>query len=370
MIPGKAYPERYDEQLADKLRALQSQFSAFKMPKLETFESPKTHYRMRAEFKIWQQGERAHYAMYQPGEYKKPILIDEFSIGSQYIVDLMPHLLSAINASAALRQRLFQVEFLSSLAGEVLVTLIYHKALDDQWDAEASTLETALKCKIIGRSRKQKRVLSTDYITESLQVGEEFFHYQQVETGFTQPNARVCESMLSWACRCAEQIITQQSDNKKDLLELYCGNGNFTLPLSRRFDKVLATEVSKTSVNSARFNIEKNACENIEIIRLASEEVSAALAGEREFRRLQMIQLEDYNFSTVFVDPPRAGLDDATVELVSRFDNILYISCNPDTLKRNLEALDTSHEPVRFAAFDQFPYTHHLECGLWLRKRQ
>ena len=70
-----------------------------------------------------------------------------------------------------------------------------------------------------------------------------------------------------------------------------------------------------------------------------------------------------------FVDPPRAGLDPATTELVCGFDNLIYISCNPETLAANLELICRSHRLERFALFDQFPYTNHMECGAFLQRR-
>jgi tRNA (uracil-5-)-methyltransferase len=76
------------------------------------------------------------------------------------------------------------------------------------------------------------------------------------------------------------------------------------------------------------------------------------------------------HLNTVLVDPPRAGLDSATVQLVSRFNDIIYISCNPQTLAENLQQLCKTHDIVRLAVFDQFPYTHHIESGVWLQKRQ
>ncbi len=69
------------------------------------------------------------------------------------------------------------------------------------------------------------------------------------------------------------------------------------------------------------------------------------------------------------MDPPRAGLDDGTIALAKDFDNILYISCNPETLRANVAALSATHRIAAAAAFDQFPYTHHLECGLLLQRR-
>lgn len=74
-------------------------------------------------------------------------------------------------------------------------------------------------------------------------------------------------------------------------------------------------------------------------------------------------------FSTLFVDPLRGGLDGAAVRLAAGFEHILYVSCNPQTPRENLDALRGTHRIAAAAAFDQFPYTNHLECGLRLTKR-
>jgi tRNA (uracil-5-)-methyltransferase len=92
--------------------------------------------------------------------------------------------------------------------------------------------------------------------------------------------------------------------------------------------------------------------------------------GEREFRRLEGFDLTKYSYDTVLVDPPRAGLDADSVELVSRFETIIYISCNPETLKQNLKTLVETHTIERFALFDQFPYTHHIETGVLLKRKK
>jgi len=81
----------------------------------------------------------------------------------------------------------------------------------------------------------------------------------------------------------------------------------------------------------------------------------------------EYIDLDDYQFSTVFVDPPRAGIDVKTLQLIARFDHIIYISCNPETLADNLKVLCETHVIVRTALFDQFPYTDKIESGVWLR---
>jgi tRNA (uracil-5-)-methyltransferase len=359
-------PEKYSELLEEKANRIRTQFAEFNPPELQVFDSPTSHYRMRAEFRVWHQGDDSYYIMYDIGEDPKTdremVRIDQFPVGSQLINKLMSEVMEAVKAEPELRRRLFQVEFLTSLSGEALITMIYHRALGEEWEALARDLQSRLNANIIGRSRKQRIVLETDYVIESLKVGERTLEYQQVENSFTQPNAIVCEKMLAWAVDATKGI-------GGDLVELYCGNGNFTLALAENFDHVVATEISKTSVKSAQFNIERNSIDNVQVARVSSEEFSDALAGKRELRRLSGMDIESKNFTTVLVDPPRAGLDDATVEQVAKYDNIVYVSCNPETLYNNLQELSKTHRIERFAMFDQFPYTHHVESGVFLVRK-
>ena len=245
-----------------------------------------------------------------------------------------------------------------------MVTLIYHRPLDEAWQQHAESLQANHDIGIIGRSRKQKLVLSTDYVTEQLSIDGKNYSFQQVESSFTQPNASINEKMLSWA------LANTQNNHSTDLLELYCGNGNFTTVLAQNFKRVLATEISKTSVRSAQHNFAANDVDNVSVVRMSSEDFTSALNGERPFRRLKDIDLTSYQFSTILVDPPRAGLDASTEKLVARFDSILYISCNPNTLFNNLQSICQTHRVDKFALFDQFPYTDHIECGVLLKKVQ
>lgn len=362
MTPTDFSTAAYQAQLSRKLAKIQQDFAEFSLPEISVFSSPEKHYRMRAEFRVWHQQERTEYVMFTQDEFKRPYPIHEFPVGSLLMNQLMSSVLEAINGDDLLRRKLYQVEFLTTQSGEALVTLIYHKPLDEAWIATAQSLKQKLGIDIVGRSRKQRLLIERDHVIERMTVAEREYTYQQVEASFTQPNATVCEAMLSWA-------VENSKGLDGDLLELYCGNGNFTLPLSQNFDKVLATEVSKTSVESAQFNIAANHISNIQIARMSSEEFSQAMDGVREFNRLRHVNLADYNFSSIFVDPPRAGLDPHTTSITQRFDNIIYISCNPETLRENLRTITQTHQIKAFAIFDQFPYTHHVECGVILKKK-
>lgn len=365
-------PAQYPAQLATKLAQFKDAFAPFDLPEPEVFESAPLHFRQRAEFRIWHDGEAIHYAMFDPAEPKRPVLMESFPVAAASICTLMPRLKAALQASTELRTRLFQVNFLATLSGEMLVTLIYHRKLDAAWEDAARALAQQLDVRLIGRSLKQKIVLERDWLLEALEVDGRRLVYQQIEGSFSQPNAGVNRQMLGWAVRQARAGMHDGDgavDGHGDLLELYCGNGNFTMALAPCFGKVLATEMSKPSVRAAQYNLDANGITNVTMVRMASDEISAALARVRPFNRMKDVDLDSYRFTTLFVDPPRSGLDAPTVELARGFDRVLYISCNPDTLRDNVAALHDTHTISAAAVFDQFPYTHHLECGLLLQRR-
>ena len=355
-------PATYDAQLADKTARLVELLAPFDAPAPEVFDSPREHYRLRTEFRLWREDGQRHYAMFEPGDKHTPILIDDFPIASRRINQLMPQLKAAWQASDTLSFKLFQVEFLTTLSGDALITLAYHRPLNDAWQAEAEKLAASLGASIVGRSKGKRIVIGRDYVTEQLTVAGRTFNYRQPEGAFTQPNGEVCQKMLNWAY----DVLGERTD---DLLELYCGNGNFTLPLATRVPKVLATEISKSSVNAALANLDDNGIDNVSLVRLSAEELTQALNEVRPFRRLAGIDLKSYDFGSVFVDPPRAGMDPDTCELTRRFERILYISCNPETLAANIAQLHDTHRIERCALFDQFPYTHHMESGVLLVRR-
>ena len=364
MRPDQIKTEQYPAQLQTKQASLTELMADLDLPELEVFASEPSHYRMRAEFRIWHEGDDLYYAMFDSAEPRQPIRVDQFLPASRLINELMPALIEAIRDIPILRYKLFQVDFLTTTTGEALISMLYHKPIDDEWNAAAIELnEHFPACHFIGRSRKRKQILTRDFVMETLTVSGRKYHYQQVENSFTQPNAVISEKMLEWALD-----VTRGCSG--DLLEMYCGNGNFSIPLARRFDRVVGTEIAKVSVHSASLNIAMNGVKNVQVVKMASEDVSAALNGEGELpKALMQAGMNTLNPSTVLVDPPRAGLDDATVELVRKVDQILYISCNPETLKNNLEALASTHKVTRFAMFDQFPYTHHVEAGVFLERR-
>lgn len=143
-----------------------------------------------------------------------------------------------------------------------MVTLLYHRKLGPEWNAEAARLRDALAATptaaaagtrphVIGRARKQKVELDASYVIERLTVNGQTFVQKQMEGSFSQPNGSVCQHMLSWAQDVTRPLGGARRQGERqgagegagegaaegqqaggpetDLLELYCGNGNFTV---------------------------------------------------------------------------------------------------------------------------------------------
>ena len=346
----------YEKQLEIKKSRLKEMFKDFDIPEIETIHSNDEHFRARAEFRIWHEGDRSFYAMRKRKEEGRGVIpIEECKIVDKAIYDLMPKLLSEIEKSDILRFKLYEIDFLSNKDGEVLVTLIYHKKVDESIGEEIKKLKDKFKnVDFIVRKKGRKFVFDKNYLIERLNVKNKEYKYKIIENTFSQPNRAMNEKMIEWA-------LDNSKDLKGDLVELYCGHGNFTIPLSENFRKVIATEINKESIEAATYNAALNNRENITFLAMSAAEFSALKDENSPL-------LASYDLKNVLIDPPRAGLDDKSRKFVNEFNNIIYISCNPETLKRDLETLAINRTQQLFHFFDQFPYTNHLECGVVLEK--
>lgn len=362
----QATSTRYQAQLTDKKEHITRLFSPLYNGEFEVFESPIEHYRARAEFRVWHDGDDLYHIMFDQ-QTKEKYRVDSFPVAITTINILMTAVIEEIKLHTILRKKLFQIDYLSGQSGETVISLLYHKPLDEEWTIAIQALRNKLnkisKVEFVGRARKQKILANNDFIIETLNVFDETYHFKHIENSFTQPNPLVNEKMIEWC------LAHTQNNNDSDLLEFYCGAGNFSIPLAKNFRQVIGTEISRTSVNAAQHNIDLNQVQNVFIARMSSEEFTDSYRNGTKSKRLSAIDFTSLNISTVLVDPPRAGLDDATIELIRAYDRIIYISCNPNTLLDNLNSLATSHDVVNAAIFDQFPYTEHIEIGVILKKR-
>ncbi len=326
----------------------------------ECFACERQDFRTRVELSFFHKDQELSYAMFD-SKTKKKYPVESLDFADEKIRAFMPLILEELRKNWNLKHRLFGVEFLATKL-DFSATLLYHKDID-LIKEELGKLSEKLNFNLIARSRSKKLVFGKENLRQILSIEGEDFFYELSNDCFIQPNTFINEKMCEWILK----LLKNQE--KRSLLELYCGYGNLTLPLSKCFKKVLATELSKINIGFALKNCELNLCSNISFVRICSEDLSRAFSKEREFFRLKNIDLESFDFSHILVDPPRAGLDEGVIKLIKNYENIIYISCNPLSLKENLKVLNPTHKITHFALFDQFKNTPHLECGVFLKKK-
>lgn len=160
--------------------------------------------------------------------------------------------------------------------------------------------------------------------------------------GFVQTNYEIAGELYAAAERSLQALRPRR------VLDLYCGSGAFALLAARCGAEALGVDVTAASITCAKA--------------AAAEQHLSAVFRQCSAGKLQ---IEDQNdsFDVVICNPPRAGLDDATVQLLRRLApaSILYSSCNPATLARDLQKLDDIYQPVEFQPFEMFPGTEHWE---------
>ena len=155
-------------------------------------------------------------------------------------------------------------------------------------------------------------------------------------------NQRLVDELLSWGA----------FGPRDRVLELYAGAGNLTLPMARRVQQVTAVEASRQLVQNGKRNAEDNGIHNIRWRRQdAAREVEDLI---RQGRR----------FSTLVLNPPRAGAKEVAPRLPALgARRILYVSCNPATLARDLRQLAAQGYVLqRVRPVDLFPQTFHVEA--------
>jgi 23S rRNA (uracil1939-C5)-methyltransferase len=166
-------------------------------------------------------------------------------------------------------------------------------------------------------------------------------------TDFVQINAAINQSLIERACALLE--LTPESR----VLDLYCGLGNFTLPLARRAEFVLGVEAEAGLVERARHNAALNGINNVRFI---AADLGAPLPPELPWLQQPLTH--------VLLDPPRAGAHEVMRTIARiRPQRVLYISCHPGSLARDIGTLAHEHGFVLQAAgvVDMFPHTTHVE---------
>jgi len=165
---------------------------------------------------------------------------------------------------------------------------------------------------------------------------------------FFQVNRDICSKLFN--------LINKHINDNETILDLYCGVGTLGINASKNAKKAFGIEIVKNAVLNAITNSKINKRDNIYYM-LGKVEDNLSKINDK--------------IDTIIVDPPRAGLDPKTKQTILDFkaNKIIYVSCDPMTLARDLKELSSIYNIKQVTSLDMFPYTEHIETYCVLEKR-
>ena len=193
---------------------------------------------------------------------------------------------------------------------------------------------------------KEKLLYGKSYIKEQIDDYRFIISYNS----FFQVNTNVMKKLY--------KLVRKYADLKKEdnVLDLYCGTGTIGIYLAKDCNSVTGIEIVENAICDANINKELN---NIDNISFVCGDVSRLIN-------------DNYNCNIVVVDPPRSGLDKNTkkVLLDNNYEKIVYVSCDPMTLVRDIKDLSNKYELKDITVFDMFPNTYHCEVVTILNSKE
>jgi len=175
------------------------------------------------------------------------------------------------------------------------------------------------------------------------------YYYQMSQTAFFQVNTQQTINLYDKIKHYVKKF------NYPTTLDLYCGTGSIGIYISDYTSKVIGVEINSEAIKNAKINAENNNIKNIEF-----------LAGDAK----TVLSKNNYSADLVIVDPPRSGLDLDVVNDIIKINpkDIIYVSCDPITLARDLKLFSSKYKVIEITPFDMFPNTYHVECVVLLKK--
>ena len=197
---------------------------------------------------------------------------------------------------------------------------------------------------------KNETIVGRGYITDKL--GDYIFKISPMS--FYQVNPIQAEKLYNTAIEKAEI-------GKNDVVcDLYCGIGTIGIFASKYAKKVYGIEIVKQAIEDAINNANLNKINNVDFI-----------CGDVEDAFDTLIKKEKVKPDVIIVDPPRRGLDENTINNILKLktNRVVYISCNPATMVRDLKMMEDMYEIKEVQPVDMFPFTSHVECCSILKLR-
>lgn len=342
------------QQIEAKSAWLQGQFrNLMSHQAIEVLSDVSTGYRRRARIAI--DVVKGHAVMGFRGKASSDIVPIERCVVLTESLQSVFSSLKANMTNTTLASSLGHIELLEDSKGVSVVfrlTTDISESLKNDWQEWADRADVVIYW-------QAPKLSKADVAPEKMRyydLGELRLHFHPQD--FIQVNAAMNKKMVA-------QAIDWLNPTKHDVvLDLFCGVGNFTLPLAQRVKSVIGVEVQDTMVHAARDNARLNKIDNASFLAADLTQADAMSASAKS--------LSSAGVTKILLDPPRAGAFeflDAIIKMAPT--QILYVSCNASTLARDADYLVAKgYHVVRVGLMDMFPQTSHVESMMLLQKKK
>lgn len=309
---------------------------------LPILPSPRTdHYRLRTQFNVRMKNGRQCIGFFRPGSY------DLVEVDNAFLIHpVINAVLKNIRVLSDKLPVLTELHINASPSGEVHLLLIGDQSLSPAPDRFFEELKK-IAPEVVGMTgfAGGKKVLTLGRNQLTLEI--EGMTLKATEGNFFQVNWEQNRNMVTTV-----REFTSLT-GEETVLDLYCGIGNFALPLAKQAKTVIGIESGYSAIEDAKANAALNGILNTEFI---ADDMQKGLKSliQRKLRA-----------DVIVLDPPRAGATLKTLERVLALvpKKIVYVSCNPSTLARDLKFFHLfGFRLDRLRPVDMFPFTYHIEC--------
>ncbi len=251
-----------------------------------------------------------------------------------------------------------------ALSGEIMVVLVVNGTdlpyRDELCESLKNLLGENLKSIQINNNTKRNNVIlgdkntviyGTPYINDILcgvKIRLSPFTFYQVNHDMAE---KLYEKVSDYAEPCGKSVI-----------DLYCGAGTIGLSLAKKAKRIIGVEIVPEAIEDAKINAKENSIANTEFICGDAATAAKTLADRKE------------KADVVILDPPRKGCDETLLNTVAKDfapERIVYVSCDPGTLSRDIKTLcEKGYKPMEYTVFDMFPRTAHVECVTLMTRKE
>ncbi|MBQ7140203.1 MAG: 23S rRNA (uracil(1939)-C(5))-methyltransferase RlmD [Bacilli bacterium] len=223
---------------------------------------------------------------------------------------------------------------------ELMIIFKSNKNIDEQFIRNLVKLNKSVKSIYLLKNSKYKLIYGEKYIHENLL--DKTFRISP--DSFFQVNTKQAEKMFS-------KVLKYINSDDKNILDLYCGIGVISLIINNSRKNIIGVDIVKNAIEDANVNKVLNNASKVEFV---CENVSNILP---------VIKRAKKDLDVIILDPPRTGIDKNSVNIINELlpKKLIYISCNPVTLARDLKTLKENYNVEEITPYDMFPITHHIE---------